>query len=203
MNIKKILVGVSAGAIFLATAVVPAFAVEHLNWGSQINAGQCIKVGKPIINVVQKVVNDVDSGQAGNYWAFDNVTRQIQVWATDVSEVYCAEVSYQGKFDGQQGQRSPGDTDNLNGSEDGTFHGGYNATITGTLLVTPLWQTRGSVGTTDYNCDLSGNCPGYVSWTGQYFSAGYGFDYNWWGWIYRNGNHVWVNASEGNSGDVI
>ncbi len=204
MNIKKFLIGGAAGALMLGAMALPAFAsTEHLNWGSQINAGQCTKVGKPVVNIVQKVVNDVDSGQAGNYWAFDNITRQIQVWATGTSEEYCAEVSYQGKFDAQDEQPSPGNTGVLDGSEDGTFQGGYSATITGTLRIDPLWQTRGSVGTTDYQCDLNANCPGYISWTGKYFSSVSGFDYNWWGWIYRNGNHVWVNSSNGNSGDIL
>ncbi|MBI4130762.1 hypothetical protein HY468_05570 [Candidatus Roizmanbacteria bacterium] len=203
MNIKKILVGAAASAVMLGMAI-PAFAAaEHLNWGSQINAGQCDKVGKPVVNIVQKVVNDVDSGQAGNYWAFDNLTRKIQVWETNTAGEYCAEVSYQGEFDGQAGQTSPGNTGTLDGSEDGTFQGGYNATITGSLLSAPLWQTRGSVGTTDYDCDIDGNCPGYVSWVGQYFTPGYGFAYNWWGWIYHNGNNVWVNSVDGNSGDVL
>jgi len=204
LMIKRFLIGGAVSAIMLASTALPAFASpEHLNWGSQINAGQCPKVGKPVVNVVQKVVNDVDSGQAGNYWAFDNLNRQIQVWATNSSGEYCAEVSYQGKFDGQAEQISPGNTGILDGSEDGTFQGGYNATITGTLLSNPLWQTRGSVGTTDYNCDLSGNCPGYVSWIGQYFNSGYNFLYNWWGWIYHGGNNgTWVNSSDGNSGDI-
>lgn len=204
MNIKKIIISGVAGAVMLIISFVPAFAsTEHLNWGSQINAEQCPKVGKPVVNVVQKIVNDVDSGQASNYWAFDNLTRQIQVWATNTIGEYCAEVSYQGKFDSQTGQTSPGNTGPLDGTEDGTFHGGYNTTITGTLLSTPPWKTRGSVGTTDYACDILGNCPGYISWTDQYFTPGYLFDYNWWGWIYHNGNHVWVNSVDGNSGDVL
>lgn len=146
----------------------------------------------------------VDSGEGGNYWAFDNLTRQIQLWSTNTTNEYCAVVSYQGKFDGQAGQTSPGSTGTLDGSEDGSFQGGYRATITGTLLPTPLWQTRGSVGTTDYNCNLAGNCPGYVSWTGKYFTGGYTFDYNWWGWIYHGGNNgTWVNSVDGNSGDIL
>src|ERR1700730_18088035 len=32
------------------------------------------------INATEKVVNDSDSGQAGNYWALDAFTRTIQVW---------------------------------------------------------------------------------------------------------------------------
>ncbi|MBI2021677.1 hypothetical protein HYS93_02200 [Candidatus Daviesbacteria bacterium] len=205
MNIiQKIFTGTAAILLSSSLFAGTAFAAsEHLNWGSQINVNKCPKVGKPIVNVVQKVVNDIDSGEAGNYWAFDTINRQIQVWATNTPGEYCAEVSYQGKFDGQAGQASPGNTGTLDGSEDGSFQGGYNATITGTLLSTPLWQTRGSVGTTDYQCDLNGNCPGYVSWVGQYFTPGYGFNYNWWGWIYRNGNHVWVNSVDGNSGDVL
>lgn len=201
---KKFLIGAAAGAVLFSAMAVPAFAApDLLNFGTELNAGTCNKVGVPVINVVQNVLNDVDSGEAGNNWAFDNLNRQITVWATNNSGVYCATVLYQGKFDAQEGVQSPGNTALLTGNEDGTFSGGYNATITGTLLSSPEWSTRGSVGTTDYNCDLSGVCSGYVSWVGQYFNGGYEFDYNWWGWVYRNGNHTWVNASSGNSGDVL
>ncbi len=191
-------------AVFLFVFFVsPAFAAPQFNWGKELNASACEKVGRPVVNVMQKVVNDVDSGLSGN-WAFDSLNRQIQVWETATTGAYCAEVSYQGKFDARAGQVSPGDQAvALTGDEDGSFHGGYRATVTGTLLASPLWGIRGQVGTTDYACDLAGNCPGYVDWVAQYFEPNYGFAYEWWGWIYRSGSHVWVNASTGNSGDVL
>lgn len=187
------------------STVFPALAApQTLNWGAQVNSAQCAKIGEPIINVMQKVVNDVDSGEGGNYWAFDTLIRRIQVWSTGITDEYCATVSYQGKFAGQAGQNTPGNTSVFTFNVSGTFEGGYRSTIfTGTLLSTPLWPTRGSVGTTDYQCDIAGNCPGYVSWIDQYFSTTAGFDFAWWGWIYQGGkNGTWVNSVDGNSGDI-
>lgn len=200
---NKIVGKIISTAGLVALLAAPAFAAPQLNHGTQLNSGECNKVGAPVVNVVQKVVNDVDSGEAGNNWAFDNLTRQIKVWKSSTQDEYCALVKYEGKFDAQAGQQSPGNTESLTGDEDGTFEGGYRATITGDLLLAPAWSTKGSVGTTDYQCDIAGNCPGYVSWIDQYFTPGYGFDYEWWGWIYRAGQNTWVNSVDGNSGDVL
>lgn len=204
MKIKKILVGVAAGAILLASTTAPVFAkAEKLNFGSQLNASQCNTSATPVINVTQQILNDADSGQAGNYWALDNFNRTIQVWDQGGGN-FCAIVRYEGSFNAIAGQTTPGNGGSLSGTETGTIEGGYQAAITGaTLKVTPAWPTQGNVGTTDYQCDSSGNCLGAFSWPGQYFQSGYGFSQPWWGWIYRNGNHVWVNASTGNSGDVL
>ena len=206
MNIKKMLVGGAASAFMLGTFATAVFASPNtLNWGTETNAGECEKIGKPIVNVTQKVINDVDSGFNG-YWAFDNYNRHIQVWESTTPGEYCAIVRYTGQFDAQAGQSSPdlGSTNILDGDEDGAFEGGYRATITGTLDATPAWNTRGSVGSFDYDCDLSANCPGYVSWVVQYFNPGYVFAYDWWGWIYHAGNNgSWVNSSEGNSGGIL
>lgn len=162
----------------------------------------CDKSGAPIINVTGKIENTVDSGEGGNYWAFDDFNRQIKVYGNG-DGTFCVELLNEGQFDSQAGQQSPGDTGTLLGEEDGTFNGGYQATITGTLLATPLWPTKGNVGTVDYQCDISGTCPGYVSWVGQYFAPSYSFEYDFWGWTYNYKNCVWVNVSTGNSGDIL
>lgn len=185
-----------------AQAASPAAAL-HLDFGEQLATSNCNAVGAPVINVSEKIVNDADSGQAGNYWGLDSFNRTIQVWKTGDGS-YCAMVRYEGKFAGIAGQRSPGNTGVLTGSESGVVTGGYKATITGTLLDAPTWKMHGDVGTFDYQCDASGNCPGSVNWLAQYFSPGYTFDQPWWGWIYRaGGKNVWVNASSGNHGDII
>ncbi len=155
--------------------------------------------------------NDIDSGDAGNYWAYDVLHRKIQVWKQSTG-TYCALVSYHGKFDAQALQRSPGDTGFLSGSEDGNFQGGYRGVITGTLRSDPTWKTKGNVGTFDYACDLAlansdpehdYECPGYVSWMNQYFVF-YTFAYEWWGWIYKAPHDkIWINSSDGNQGDVL
>lgn len=199
---RKFLIPTIAAFLFVA-ATQATYAAPSFNWGTQINPGECDRVGKPVINIVEKIVNTVDSGQVGNYWAYDNLNRQIQVWEQEDGS-YCALVQNEGKFDAQEGEDSPGATGVLDGDEDGVFQGGYRAIINGTLKVDSDWKTRGFVGTTDYRCDLSGVCPGYISWVGQYFEPGYSFAYDWWGWIYRAGkNGVWINSSDGNSGDIL
>ena len=185
-------------------AASPEAAAFHLDFGEQLAASNCNTKGAPVVNVVQKINNTVDSGEAGNYWGFDSFNRTIQVWQTGESS-YCAMVRYEGKFAGIAGQTSPGGTGTLSGNETGVITGGYKATIdNATLLASPTWSTKGNVGTFDYQCDSSGTCPGAVNWLDQYFAPGYLFDQPWWGWIYRAGaGKVWVNASSGNQGDII
>lgn len=192
---------VSTVALLLLAA--PAFAAPAtLDWGAEVNAGQCETKGKPVVNVTQTVLNTVDSGEGGNNWAFDDLNRRIQVWDLGAGS-YCAVVNYQGYFDAVEGQQSPGKTELLDGDEDGTFQGGYRMLISGDLLAEPAWPTRGSAGVTDYECTIAGVCPGEVSWIAQYFAPGFEYTYAWWGWIYHGGQHgTWVNSSEGNTGDI-
>ncbi len=189
--------------LLIAAATVMAAPSDPFNWGSQVNAGECDQQGAPVVNVSRRVENSVDSGQGGNNWAFDDYTQHIQVWAQPDGS-YCVVSRFNGQFDGQAGQISPGATGVLSGAEDGAFEGGYRAVITGTLLANPGWQTHGRVGAFDYQCDILGNCPGAVSWIDQYFAPGWTFTYEWWGWVYHGGNDgEWVNSSDGNSGEIL
>lgn len=200
-----LLMAVSATFLVVSMIAVSASssrANPSLNSGKELSAANCDTSGKPVINVTQKVVNSIDSGEGGNYWAYDNFNRHIQVWQNTTTE-YCALVQYDGKFDSQAGQQSPGNTDTLSGKEDGTFKGGYRAKITGALRSEPGYKTNGSIGTVDYQCNIGGNCPGAVNWVGEYFGPSYTFSYEWWGWSYNYKNNTWVNSSDGNSGDII
>src|SRR3989339_596980 len=89
--------------------VVPVSAKSTFNWGKEVNASNCDKVGGPVVNVHEKVVNTVDSGLAGNYWAYDNLNRTIQVWEQK-DGTYCVLVKNAGNFDAQENQVSPGNT---------------------------------------------------------------------------------------------
>ena len=186
------------------------------NPDKQLSRSACGKdLKNPVINVVQRVQNDADSGQAGNYWAFDYYTRHITVWQTASGEAgnntYCAIVTYDGKFYAVPGQVGPGDTPSgalintpTNEPVNGMMSGGRRATIVGSLLSTPLWTTHGSVGTTNYKCNISGSCSGVISWPGQYFNSGYSYNDVWWGWKYNGGSHgTWVNSQDGNSGNIL
>jgi hypothetical protein len=159
--------------------------------------------GQAVISVVQKVVNDVDSGTKGNYWAFDSYTRHIKVWRTGTN-VYCAIVRYNGKFTTLAGF-SPGGTTSIPAGIKGRFEGGYRMDFTGTLLPNPAKPTHGSIGTFDYQCTSAGVCPGSVYWVSLYFTGVAGDDFDWWGWIYRagKGSGTWLNSITGSKGDIV
>lgn len=185
----------------LAFAAPAVAAPAKLSWGAQVNPGSCETHGSPVVNVTHDVDNSVDSG-FGGYWAFIDYGRTIQLWDQGDGS-YCAVVGYQGRFEAVAGQQSPGNVEPLDGDEDGTFHGGYRALITGELLEEPTWPIRGRIDEIDHECTIAGICPGAVNWVDQYFESGSDFEYEWWGWIYRGGRHgTWVNASEGSSGDI-
>ncbi len=188
---------------FLLNSIRTSKAVpDNFQPNKEISKGKCDTSGSPVINVTQRVLNTVDSGEGGNNWAFDNVNRQIKVYK-ESDNIFCVLVDNEGRFDSQAGQKSPGNTGVLTGKEDGTFKGGYRAVVVGSLKVNPELQTKGNIGTVDYQCNIAGSCPGYFNWTDKYFSPGYTFSYEWWGWEYKYKNLKWINASEGNSGDII
>lgn len=183
--------------------------------------------GNLLINITEKVINDADSGQAGNYWGLDAFTRTIMVWNLG-SDSYCAVVKYTGTFAAQAGQQSPGTTSTsggiLTGDEVGTMKGGYVAQFTAPLDITDPanWPLVGKVNqgnAVDYACvissDGSANCPGSIDWTTKYFdNAASTFNENPWGWTYIGKDSsaapdagtpdgVWHNFSTGNSGDIL
>ncbi len=186
-----------------STAPVAAGPSEHLNWGSPLTSGaDACPTGNLVINVKQRVLNDFDSGVAGNNWAFDDFVRSIQVIEL-YPGTYCATVKYQGQFTTIAGI-SPGGSDTVGEGVIGTFEGGYvSAVFTATLSSSPSQRTMGSIGTVDYQCNVDASCPGYADWTTFYFTGVSGFDLAWWGWVYHAGNNgSWVNSIDGNTGDI-
>lgn len=194
-------------ACSIALASPAAFAGPasvHLKWGSFLNSqtGQTsCPSGTQIINVVEKVANDYDSGYAGNAWALDNYVRQIKVLDTG-GGTYCATVSYEGNFSTLSGT-SPDKTGLVGDGVLGTYEGGYTLTFDGTLLPSATKKANGSVGRYDYACDPNykntydeSNCAGYVDWTTWYFSSVSHPGYLWWGWTYHAGsNGSWIDAA--------
>ncbi|HLZ22245.1 MAG TPA: hypothetical protein VKQ30_09000 [Ktedonobacterales bacterium] len=208
------------------TAQLSVFALEH-SQGSHAGhqdgsspSALIFSCGVPdtqkIINVTENITNDVDSGIAGNYWAFDTVSRHIQVWSLG-SNTYCATISYfSSTFQAVAGQTSPGATGTLTGDEYGSFAGGYQTTNF-TAQLNPsnpsVWGMAGRVNDgqpINYQCDISGNCPAYVDWSAEYFTNISGFDLAAWGWKYKgkdaqdsSSTGLWINASTGTSGDIL
>ena len=192
---KRLLAVATAGAV----AVVFAASAGATYGGPELAAGKCD--GNLVLNVHHGVVNDVDSGQAGNYWAEDNYNRHIRLWQTGPG-AYCAIVVYEGTFTTFVGEATPGATGVFTSSFTGRFDGGYRASISGTFSPGSN-PTRGQLGTKDYGCDQTGTCSGLFGWVGTYFPGGAGFTYDWWGWSYSAPGHgTWINDTNANSGDI-
>ena len=191
---KRLLVLVAA----VLAAAAFAGSAGAIYGGPQLAASQC--GGSLVLNVNHAVVNDADSGLSG-YWAFDYYLRQIRVWQT-APGTYCAIVTYEGVFQTFPGALSPENGLPFTRRVVGIFSGGYRATITGTFSPGTN-RTRGFLGVKDYQCDTSGNCANPFKWVDTYFAPSAGFAYQWWGWEYKAPRHgTWVNASDGNSGDI-
>ncbi|MGH2535490.1 MAG: hypothetical protein ACRDJW_24790 [Thermomicrobiales bacterium] len=192
-------------ASLLTVGVVAAATAQGrtptLNFGSELNAAAC-GGGRPAINVTQKVVNDDDSGVGIAAWAIDNYNRHIQVWELE-DGVYCAILQYHGQFISVGGTPGPAGTGTLSAGVTGTIHGGARIIFSGTWKAEPLADTRGHIGTFDYECDGTGFCGNLVDWRTLYFDGLTANSFQWWGWIYHAGNNgTWVNASEGNQGNI-
>src|SRR3990167_2231068 len=114
-------------ATFLMNSINRSKAI-NLQSNKEVAKKQCEAQGEPVINITQRVLNTVDSGEGGNNWAFDTLNRQIKVYQ-NTDNTYCVLADYEGKFDSQANELSPGKNGNLTGSEDGTFKGGYRASI--------------------------------------------------------------------------
>lgn len=207
---RTVLKGIAAGGVLGLAGNASAGPPERcsLNWGRALS--QRSTAGRPVINATQEVVNDIDSGFNG-YWAYDDYRRLIRAWDAGDGTVN-AVVMYNGQFDAVEGQNSPGREggETLAGDEDGTLHGGYAATIEGTLVDDPEWPRFGFVGTTDYEGDVEdGTRPEAVDWVSDIYFEESTFAFDWWGWIYRGGAcGTWVNAvgspdGPGSCGDII
>lgn len=223
MNLKKIIAGVSLFSLVLAafTFYVGSARADNrrddrpenryedgsnhniFNADRELTRDKCSASGEPVINVTQKVENDVDSGFGSNnffptetnYWNVESYTRHIRVWPTG-DNTWCAIVSYDGgRFNAFNNQTGPSGNGLIGPGVDGEMRGGYRATFTGSLSLLLTWPTIGNVGTFDYRCNLHAVCPGRVDWVAQYFLGYTNFEQPWWGWIYEAGdNGTWINA---------
>jgi hypothetical protein len=167
-----------------------------------------------LVDVTYNIINDADSGDGGNYWAYDAMTRHLQIWFVNIVNGvnnYCAEIKDTGTFATQAGVRSPGsfmvngsyiNGGVVDGTEVGTFSGGAVITVIGTFnLNDPAhWPAsgKGNGGTTlNDGCVITppagtiNNCPHLIhTWEAHYFANGYqetGIPV--WGWSYIGVDH--------------
>lgn len=169
----------------------------------ELRAKQCDPQGPPLVNVHYTLVNDYDSGFGGNAWANDTIERHLRIW--QVAGGFCAIVRDEGRFVTFAGI-SPSGSATVSAGIRGRLDGGYRSTVFAGDFA-PALPVRGDLGTFDLACDLSFNCPGTRPSPLAYFSSASGFDFAWWGWIYRagHGHGTWLNQIDvlpPDSGDI-
>ncbi len=171
---------------------------------------------KLIADVTMHVSNDEDSGFP-SYWALDNYTKNITVYEVGPGSFY-ANTTYNGLWNTFAGALSPqaGITEPADGT--GNMVGGYHATFTADLLVTPTEPTSGDLGPFNfggtksdilldsYNTQVGDPTP--TSYTDFYFSNVQNFNEVTWGWTYNyitptSPAQTWINDYTGSSGDII
>jgi hypothetical protein len=177
------------------------------NYGSsQLDSSHCglTKQSKNVVNVSFRMINDYDSGVQGNAWANDTMHRELRIWQVSPG-IFCATVTDTSKFVTFAGP-SPNGTGTVSAGIPGQIRGGeVTGPFAGSLNPTPAYPTRGNIGlnnTFDLHCTSASNCPGARPTISSYVN-GYAGQLQWWGWQYVTDSHgIWVNSSDGNSGDI-
>lgn len=187
--------------LLVATSVIPALAAPQFEADQQYEQNRCNPTaGVMIISVAEIILNDFDYGVLAKPWAFDNYTRNIQVWKQHDGS-FCAQLTYHGQFDTMAG-KSPNGTSTVASGINGTFRGIMKTTEFSAILNSNV-PTSGTIGTFDYKCNTNPNCPGYVKWEDQFFTNSSGLDIAWYGFEYMdNANGTWINNLHGSTGDI-
>jgi hypothetical protein len=201
---KRMLLFVVLASLFAAASAVaaPGLKLDQQDLASKV----CKPAGsgaRQLVDVHYTLVNDYDSGFAGNAWANDTIDRHLRVYGL-ADGTFCANVEDHGSFVTLTGT-SPSGASTVAAGIKGSIDGGYNTTFfTGTF--DPSKATRGNLGTFDLQCTDAYTCPGTHPSYRDYFSSASGDDLAQWGWIYKTGKHgTWLNQDDvaaADSGDI-
>jgi hypothetical protein len=149
--------------------------------------------------VTVRLLDRSDSGEDGNNWAKDDITRQLTITQVSPGE-YDVKVRDQGTFRAIVGQMTPGNDDGAAVFAKpvvGQVRGGFTAHIT----ASPDFATfdRQALDGTP----IRGDVPGSGSMLNGLFTDGSVSGlFASWGWEYRNNGQLWVNTDAGGSGNI-
>lgn len=197
---KLLAVALVALALPLAAVASPGLSLDR----QAISSQQCASDGSTLlVNVHYTLVNDYDSGFAGNAWANDTIFRHLRIWQGSDGR-FCAQVADLGWFVTFAGA-SPSGTSTVSAGVAGVLQGGYVTTFFSGSYA-PTQPTRGYLGTFDLRCTPTFDCPGAHPSYLSYFGSTSGDTLAHWGWIYYAGAHgTWLNQDDvapGAGGDI-
>jgi hypothetical protein len=202
---RMLLFVVLASLVAAASAVAaPGLKLDKQDLASKVCKPADSKA-KQLVDVHYKLINDYDSGFAGNAWANDTIDRHLRLYGL-AHGTFCANVEDHGTFLTFAGT-SPSGASTVAADVKGSIDGGYNTTFfTGTFDNPSSLPTHGNLGTFDLACINAYTCPGDHPSYLSYFSSTSGADLAQWGWIYKAGKHgTWLNQDDvaaADSGDI-
>ncbi len=103
--------------------------------------GQNYASKKPLVHVTYLVTNDSDSGNV-NYWALDQYTQTLNIWATTTPNVYAVNATDVGLACTFSGATSPNSVSITQSYDEcATMSGGYNRQLTTSMPAANTMQT--------------------------------------------------------------
>ncbi|GAA1998200.1 hypothetical protein [Microbacterium pumilum] len=164
-------------------------------------AAEPCRVGAPIVNVTETVLNVVDVGLDGHIWALDDYGSWLRIWRTGPDR-YCVIEHAVGSFTAFAGA-SPALTGTVAEGRKGGFVGTTTYRVTGTF--SPKAAQTGYLGLIDAGCDREENCATFdYRFTEQYFATVDSFDIDSFNAAYASPRHGrWIQTIDSSTGDIV
>jgi hypothetical protein len=190
MGVRRIVASAVAAAMLGLLAVVfPANPVAA--------QGAPCEVGRPLVNVTYRFVDDQDLTSEGEVWALGTGISTFKLYDTG-GGTFCATTTLVGTFTTFAGP-SPAGTGTVPSGHTGRFVVQSVLRFEGTFE--PILPTRGFVGTFDANCDQF-ECETPIQFGRKYLDVGGPPVAESFRAVYVSSCGVWIQTEDGNTGDI-
>jgi hypothetical protein len=178
-------------------AAVGVAAVGIVAGGVALSPAQADSLDSKTVTV--RLLDRSDSGEDGNNWAKDDITRQLTITQVSAGQ-YDVKVQDQGTFRAIVGEKTPGGSDGLAGFTkpvNGQLRGAWTAHISASPDFASFDRSALAGG------PIVGDSPSSSMMLKGLFSDGSVSDaFATWRFEYTKGGQLWVNADSGNSGNI-
>ena len=181
----------------VAVALVASALVVLASPSAAQASGPTCEVGRPLVNVTYRFVNDQDLTSDGRVWALGSGIATFKLYDTG-GGTFCATTTLVGTFTTFAGP-SPAGTGTVPAGHTGRFV--IHSTLRFEGSFAPSLPTRGFVGTFDAQCDQF-ECEDPIQFGRNYLEVGGPPEVESFRAVYVSSCGVWIQTSEGQSGDI-
>ncbi|MEA3218148.1 MAG: hypothetical protein QOJ19_4304 [Acidimicrobiia bacterium] len=160
-------------------------------------ATQPCEVGRAVVDVTYRFVNEQDLASNGEVWALAAAVSRFRLYRTG-ADTFCAAISLAGTFEAFGGP-SPAGTGEVPAGVAGRFAGIDSLRLIGTFA--PTLPTHGFVGTFDAQCDRL-DCQNPIRFARNYVDVAGPPVHDTYRFAYVSTCGVWVTTNEGDIGDI-